>query len=137
MRLRGCAAGGSCCALSDPKRRRHGLPKHLPADVLHAVQNSTKLTHKEVTSLYERFRQLAPSGEMSLIVFRGTMGMLGMLDDSFLSHRMFSAFDANKDGRVSFGCKNCVVGALGLLYVYFFLLAFSLILWSFLSLWVP
>lgn len=84
------------------KRRRRGLPKYLPSDMLRAVQAATKLTSKEVNSLYFRFRRLEPSGHMSLAVFRGTMGMLGMLDDSFLSHRMFSAFDEDKDGRLNF-----------------------------------
>lgn len=76
------------------------LPRAIPLEMQKAVIEQTNMTITEVNSLYLRYRQLAPNGEMSFMKFRNTMGMLGMLDDLFLPHRMFCAFDANEDNKV-------------------------------------
>lgn len=76
------------------------LPRVIRSDMQKAVMSQTSLNVAEINSLYLRFRQLAPSGEMTFGKFRNTMGMLGMLDDLFLPYRMFCAFDANEDHKV-------------------------------------
>lgn len=91
------------CGCSRGSGRRLGerrLPRTITAAMQKVVMSQTNLTPYEITSLYMRYRQLAPTGEMSFSKFRNTMGMFGMLDDLFLPYRMFCAFDENEDNNV-------------------------------------
>eukprot|EP00927_Polykrikos_kofoidii_P042640 TRINITY_DN36677_c0_g1_i1.p1 TRINITY_DN36677_c0_g1~~TRINITY_DN36677_c0_g1_i1.p1 ORF type:complete len:898 (-),score=133.29 TRINITY_DN36677_c0_g1_i1:105-2621(-) len=56
----------------------------------------------EVKALYSRYRRLAPRGYLRPSEFRETLGILGLSEDPFLPDRMFSVFDANRDGQLCF-----------------------------------
>lgn len=74
----------------------------LSSSSLVELQKTTRLNSKELRELYTRFRRIAPQGELDVQGFRATLGMLGMLDDTFLADRMFKAFDTNGDGNLDF-----------------------------------
>eukprot|EP00923_Selenidium_pygospionis_P011050 GHVN01019247.1.p1 GENE.GHVN01019247.1~~GHVN01019247.1.p1 ORF type:complete len:959 (-),score=151.24 GHVN01019247.1:1516-4392(-) len=86
-----------------PSSSKHPkIPKTCPQDYITVLQLRTELRSEEIQVLYSRFRKIAPRGYMSFSKFRDTMGMLGMLDDSLLSERMFMAMDVDNDGLLGF-----------------------------------
>ena len=67
------------------------------------LAESTRLSQKEVGALYDRFRKIVgPFGYMTRDQFRETLGLIGMTPNSYIPMRMFSVFDQNHDGVLSF-----------------------------------
>lgn len=62
----------------------------------------TGLNLKEIKALKERFEKIAPKGSMSEEQFKQTLGMLGMTPNDYIPNRMFSVFDSNGDGVLTF-----------------------------------
>ncbi|EZG65893.1 hypothetical protein GNI_081940 [Gregarina niphandrodes] len=79
-----------------------GIPPKIPADVLDELQSLTGLPSSTVVVLYERFRALAPQGFMSYVCFKKSLGLMALLDNSFLPERLFKAFDFRGDGVLDF-----------------------------------
>ncbi|PFH38726.1 hypothetical protein BESB_010680 [Besnoitia besnoiti] len=78
------------------------LPKKLDKTVLEGIEARTNLGPKEIKDLYKRFRKIAPDGSLPFSRFCDTLGVLGMVDETFLAERLFNAFDTNGDSRLSF-----------------------------------
>jgi Ca2+-binding EF-hand superfamily protein len=69
---------------------------------METLADQTGLSVKEVGALRERFEKIAPKGCMSREQFKLTLGMLGMTPNDYIPNRMFSVFDSNGDGVLTF-----------------------------------
>ena len=89
----------SGCIPCFPSRGPHGS---LAAPSVSELAVATGLSAKEVVAMHARFSKIAPRGYMTKEQFKQTLGMLGMTPNDYLPHRMFSVFDANGDGVLTF-----------------------------------
>ncbi|KEP60563.1 UNVERIFIED_CONTAM: phosphatidylinositol-4-phosphate 5-kinase [Hammondia hammondi] len=78
------------------------LPAKMERTLLEDILTKTNLGPKEIKDLYNRFRKIAPDGSLPFSRFCDTLGVLGMVDETFLAERLFNAFDTNGDSRLSF-----------------------------------
>ncbi|KFG50869.1 phosphatidylinositol-4-phosphate 5-kinase [Toxoplasma gondii p89] len=78
------------------------LPAKMERTLLEDILTKTNLGPKEIKDLYNRFRRIAPDGSLPFSRFCDTLGVLGMVDETFLAERLFNAFDTNGDSRLSF-----------------------------------
>ncbi|CBZ53314.1 Phosphatidylinositol-4-phosphate 5-kinase family protein, related [Neospora caninum Liverpool] len=78
------------------------LPVKMERAVLEDILTKTNLGPKEIKDLYNRFRRIAPDGSLPFSRFCDTLGVLGMVDETFLAERLFNAFDTNGDSTLSF-----------------------------------
>ena len=70
--------------------------------LMQTLSSQTGLNMKEIKALKERFDKIAPRGSMSEDQFKQTLGMLGMTPNDYIPNRMFSVFDSNGDGVLTF-----------------------------------
>ena len=84
----GCVGG---CFTSTPKMNMHRLAL------------SSGLTQAEVQALHDRFKKISgPKGYMTKTEFKSTLGLIGMTPNEYIPNRMFSIFDTNGDGVLTF-----------------------------------
>eukprot|EP00727_Mastigamoeba_balamuthi_P008165 m51a1_g397 putative calcium-binding protein (189) ;mRNA; f:709736-710669 len=65
------------------------------------LQHSTHFDVKELNAMYRKFRTDTPQGVLSRAEFVGIIAQMGVHDE-FLQGVVFSVFDSNKDGFISF-----------------------------------
>ena len=90
------------CVGCMPRRRPAPLRNSLTYGGTAELSVLTGLSQKEVHALHARFRKIAPKGFMTRDQFKHTLGMLGMTPNDYIPNRMFSVFDSNGDGVLTF-----------------------------------
>lgn len=90
---------GGCLCFGIGRRAKRSPSLSLSTE---EMATQTGLSVKEVRALEERFFKIAPRGFMTKEQFRSTLGMLGMTPNDYIPNRMFSVFDKDKDGVLTF-----------------------------------
>lgn len=78
------------------------IPSDPPKRLLLEIQRLTHLDPATGALLYKRFKRLAPYGFMTYTRFKSSLGLLALLDDSFICKRLFKAFDWLNDTLLDF-----------------------------------
>eukprot|EP01101_Sappina_pedata_P011522 TRINITY_DN7761_c0_g1_i1.p1 TRINITY_DN7761_c0_g1~~TRINITY_DN7761_c0_g1_i1.p1 ORF type:complete len:186 (-),score=61.99 TRINITY_DN7761_c0_g1_i1:19-576(-) len=74
------------------------------AQIKKEIEELHKTTHfepKELKAMYKQFKKESPQTHISKAEFKEVMRQMGVVD-TFLQELIFTAFDTNKDGNISF-----------------------------------